>query len=403
MLVVTTLGKFQIMSGSGTLRETSFRSPMLSKLFIYILLHRDKMLSIDELAGALWQEDETDNPPGALKNLMYRLRNLLNTELGEENYILTSRGYYQWNNEIPVSLDVEQFDKLITAAQSSGLSTKERIATYEKALPLYQGEFIPRIMDMNWAVIQSAHSHKRYIDAVHKLSHLYFEEENYDAIENLMIHALKVDGVNEELHRCLIQARICAGKMKLAQKAYDQACEILYKELGVRNPASLEEVRKELLNQNHENEIMALNDADKDLREEDPNGVYFVPYEIFKSIYQLESRKTARMGIAEYVLMLTVEMERSKSERALTVEDRTRIADTMDALQETITTSLRLGDVASRFSASQYIILLTNCNYESSLMVANRIIDRFFRENRKMKNMRINMSVEEVSAARNIG
>ena len=55
-----------------------------------------------------------DNRAGALKNLMYRLRNTLKKNLGEEDYILTGRGTYYWNPDIPIWLDCEEFDSWYT-------------------------------------------------------------------------------------------------------------------------------------------------------------------------------------------------------------------------------------------------------------------------------------------------
>ena len=107
MLQVKSLGKFMVTDGAVILDDDVLRSDMLKKLLIYILTHREHPVTNQELAEALWQEDETDNPAGALKNLMYRLRNVLKKSIGDYNYIITSQGSYAWNNEIKVMLDIE--------------------------------------------------------------------------------------------------------------------------------------------------------------------------------------------------------------------------------------------------------------------------------------------------------
>ena len=107
MLVVKTLGKFEVLDGVHD--DNVLRSDMLKKLLIYLLLHRDHAATIQELSEALWQEDEVDNPAGALKNLMYRLRTLLKKALGDEQYIITSQGAYGWNSKIEIDFDERKF------------------------------------------------------------------------------------------------------------------------------------------------------------------------------------------------------------------------------------------------------------------------------------------------------
>ena len=69
MLTVKSLGKFEITDGTNILNDEVIRSDMLKKLLIYMLTHREHSATIQDLSEALWQEDEVDNPTGALKNL----------------------------------------------------------------------------------------------------------------------------------------------------------------------------------------------------------------------------------------------------------------------------------------------------------------------------------------------
>jgi len=90
MLTVKTLGKFELSDGSNVVYDETLRSDMLKKLLMYMLMHRESQVTVRAIADALWPEDEIDNPVGALKNLMYRLRNVLKAVFGDNNYILTS-------------------------------------------------------------------------------------------------------------------------------------------------------------------------------------------------------------------------------------------------------------------------------------------------------------------------
>ena len=83
VFTVNMFGKFQIMNQNGTLNNDNIRSEMMVKLLSFIIMNRERTLTVDEIAEVLWQEDESDNPAGALKNLMYRLRTILKKTFGD--------------------------------------------------------------------------------------------------------------------------------------------------------------------------------------------------------------------------------------------------------------------------------------------------------------------------------
>ena len=114
-LYIQMLGEFSISSSRGKLTWEALRSDQMLRLLTYLLINRDRSVSVEELSDVLWSEKETANPAGAIKNLMYRLRTSLKA-LGEDSYILTGRGAYSWNREIPVRVDFEEFERLCTEA-----------------------------------------------------------------------------------------------------------------------------------------------------------------------------------------------------------------------------------------------------------------------------------------------
>ncbi len=51
----------------------------------------------------------------------------------------------------------------------------------------------------------------------------------------------------------------------------------------------------------------------------------------------------------------------------------------MDHLEEVLLHSLRSGDVISRYSGSQFIVLLPTCQYETAKMVMRRIENNYYK------------------------
>ena len=86
-------GNFCLSNQQAMLDEEMLRSDRLTRLLIYVLIHRDKLLSNHSLIDLFWKED-SKRPEGALKNLVYRLRRALKI-FGDEEYICTIPGGYR--------------------------------------------------------------------------------------------------------------------------------------------------------------------------------------------------------------------------------------------------------------------------------------------------------------------
>lgn len=397
MITVNTLGKFQITDGKSVLNDDNIRSTMLTKLLVYLIIHRKQSISMEELTEAMWQEEEVENPTGALKNLMYRLRNLLKGKFGEINFILTNRGSYCWNLEVKLAVDVEEFERLLEQAKKAKANTETAMHYYEEAIKLYQGNFMANLVEMHWVITMNTFYHSLYLTAVKSLSDLYMKTERYDELEILCNEALKFDKVDEQLHYYLIYARMKRNKYKLAIESYERACKILKEELGIRKSSKLQELYGQLLSARKGSKAEDIAKVQADMIEESADGVFFCGYPVFKEIYRLEARKNIRNGVTEYVLLLTLKNpsgEDSESQMA-----QFRIRNAMNKLEDTLKSSLRIGDVAAKYSDSQFVVLLTTCSYESGLLVANRIVSKFYHDNAKYRTFDVQINLEEVTLA----
>ena len=230
MLTVNTLGKFQMTDGMTVVDDEQLRSPMLSKLLMYMLLYREKTLTTDDISTAIWQDEEIDNPAGALKNLMYRLRKTLTSFFGEEDFIVTNRGSYRWNPDVKVILDIEKFEKLTNEAKVENVY-EDAIIKYEQAIAIYQGDFLPQILDMHWILTLNTYYHSLFLSCAKGLAELYVKTEQYEKLDKLCNNALKYENGDEQLFCYQIEARMRCGKISLALESYEKAREIMEKEL----------------------------------------------------------------------------------------------------------------------------------------------------------------------------
>lgn len=365
---VSLFGQFRIQTGDKQLDSVSMRSNQLVKLLAYLLIYRNKNITLEEFVETLW-EDGVDNPAGALKNLIYRLRNALKT-LGDEKYILTMKGSYCWNDKIPVELDSEVFEEKCRKAQKFTGSLEEKISLYEEALGYYQGNFLAEFFMESWMIALSTFYRSLYLTMTKELARLYNKNHCFEKLEQLTIKALEQDNLDEELHYWAIKGLIGQNKLNLALEHYDEACKLLYKNLGIHQSEYLGQVYQELLSLQNVKDL-SLEDICKDIDEKEELGAFFCEYGTFKEIYRLEARRIARLGTSEYLLLLTIKVMWDQEQGKKKMENYKK------CIEEVLNRSLRMGDVVANYSMLQYVVLLQACSYETGTLVAERIVQRF--------------------------
>lgn len=110
---------------------------------------------------------------------------------------------------------------------------------------------------------------------------------------------------------------------------------------------------------------------------------------VFRDIYQLEARAIERTGDSIFLCLLTISNLKGE---LLKPAVQTRA---MDEMGSSIRNSLRRGDVYSRYSVSQYLMLLPTATYENGEMVLKRIIQNFKKEYSR-KDLSITYSLQSV-------
>lgn len=392
-LNVRLFGKFQMSNTEGSLTLETMRSEILTHLLTYMLSHRDKSLTAQELIEVLWPEDESDNPAGALKNCVYRLRKLLKQTWGSTTeYIITGHGAYQWNPEINLHVDVEKFEECCREVFNSEDKDIRREKGKE-AVELYHGLFLSELSSEYWAISMSAYYHSIYLTLVKKLAELMEEERNYSEVEDICRKALQIEPLDEEIHCFLLRALIADNKQKMAADHYKETVRQIYDSLGVRPSREMEEIYEELQKIRHDYECN-IDIIQEDLREKTTSGAFMCEYGVFRKIYALESRSSSRLGISVHLTLMSLylDFQVSKEEKLY----KELINEGMACLEEALMKGLRSSDIVCRYSVNQFLVMLPACQYEDAKMVVNRLKDMFYRSE-KTNKLLLQYSIDEVN------
>lgn len=372
-------GGFTLQVGDVTLYDSLNRSRKMWNLLAYLLVFRQRAISQAEIIDVLWPGQDSDNPVSALKTLVSRIRTALMPHLGEGvDLVVSRRGSYAWNPDLSCTLDIERFESLCKKAGDIHLDPKERKKLYRQAVELYKGDFLPRLSDELWVVPLAAHYQGLYVDGVKTLAAMLDQEGEHKEIADLCLKAIQVDAFDEHLHTLLIMALYKQGNTSGALNHYEVATEILYKNLGVNPSKELRAIYLQIMKERKsvETDLGIIEGA---LREESAEGAFVCDYGFFKEAYRLEARRGIREGSCAHIGLLTLTTTNGAVPRLQEMNK------TMARLLNTLKESLRKGDVISRYSGAQYVVLLPNANYEDSVMVLERIIKIFYRQHRNVQ------------------
>lgn len=378
-LHVSMFGGFELCVDDVVMGDSINRSRKMWNLLSYIIIHREKAISQQEFIDTLWGDDDGQNPVNALKTLLYRIRILLEPlqkAYGAE-FILSQRGSYSWNNEVECVLDIDEFELLCKKALNGEMEEQQRLALYEQAEQLYRGDFLPKLSMEFWVVPISVHYHSLYLTIVKRYCELLEKNGMYDKMAAAAERALKVETLDEDLHCLYIRALIHQGRDSEALKHYDSATDILYRNLGVKPSQALRELYVEMMKAQQSMET-DLSIIQQQLREEEARpGAFVCEYGFFKMAYRLEARRVKRAGQSVFIALFTVFTESGE------VPQLDILNSAMDQLLEALKGSLRKGDVVSRYSGMQYVVMLPALTYEDGEKVMTRIANNFNKYNRK--------------------
>lgn len=380
-LHVYMFGKFQVTGLDGEIGIEHKCPKTIIKLMAYIFSHHKDVLSILKIAEALYADEDIADPVAATRNLIWRLRSVFKKEWGDigTTFLVTKGSDYQWNEDISLFLDTEQMEELYKEAETAD-DDDTKIEKYMQAVSLYAGSYMEDYDDMYWGASLSAHYHVMYLQIVKQLAELLEKQGRYADMQRIMSVALEYEKLDEELYTWFIRALTNLGYVGKALEEYKKAVDYLYDNLGSTSLKLLHKEYDELMKQiNKDQDDMKA--VLEDLRADYTNGAFLCDYGVFKKIYQLEIRRTERLGISVYVSLISLRIVVKNED--MSEEDKAKLlVRSMRKMQEVLLSSLRSGDVITRCSGNQYILLLPTCQYETAKKVMERIENVFFRHNR---------------------
>lgn len=371
-LIASLLGDCELRFGDIKVVENTRRASKNWLLLAYLICNRDRVIEPEEITNRLWDDENDERTKGALKTTIWRVRQLIqpiSEALGQE-LIIRKGNAYGWNPDIPVEVDTEQFEMLYrTACQAEDEETG--LQALREALPLYKGEFLKKFSTEGWVEPLTAYYYNLYLDAVLKTLSLLQMGIDAQEIADLCRATLSISPYDEMLYQYLMRAQMEMQEYQQADETYVMLQELLFTNLGVMPSEESQAIHSEI--RAHINDRFLTADMlQEQLREKNPlPGAILCDFPVFRLFYQAEARSASRRGDAIHVAVLSVASADGSELSEL------RLERVMEQLRGKLQNGLRRGDIIARCSASQFVALLLQANFENSGMVCERVVNSF--------------------------
>lgn len=334
----------------------------------YLVVNHRRCISSEELIEKFWAE-KSKEPGNALRNMLFKVRNLLKEMFPEEEeLLLTLPVGYMWSPNVRLELDTEQFE---TACLAAGKNRKD-IDPEEllKAIALYRGDFLSA-NDSDWALVSRQYYRALYLDACKAVLPLLYKEERWIDMVGVCEQAYRIDYTVEEFTAYHMRALITLGQAEQALAVYEAFGEKLEAELGLFPDEEIEQIRELALGMG-KNDLQATDIFELICGEQQDQHAFFCTFEVFQNIVALEKRHLMRSKESATLVIVSLGKE------AVPATDARR-------LERILLEGLRLGDPVARLEAGTYIMMLAGADKERAQLVANRLDSSFHKTYRHSK------------------
>ncbi len=371
---IVTLGDFKIFVDGEDILQNIKHSPQKMRLLEYLIINVNRATTNEDLVNILWDGNEDLNLENSLKTLVSRLRKDLK-EYGLKSAVVTKQGTYRWNPELECQLDILVLEELCNKLMMEERLTDAVHMKFEEVLFLYGGDMLASSGLETWIAPKVYYYHNLFFKTVYHYISLLSSEQDYGQVIRVCKTALEVDVFDTKLNLELMRALMLMGKRKEALAQYQNVSELNYIHLGAKPDEELSEFYRQFLLSEHHPEA-TIEEISKELQaRHEVKGALVCEYSLFKDIYRLYMRNFKRLKITMFLGVVSIQPMGVHEIEPMEMDK------TMVGLKGLLQEQLRASDTVSRYSLSQFALLLPSINtFENGQLVMRRI-QRVFYEN----------------------
>lgn len=343
------------------------------QLLQIIWLQGKNGIAKENVVKALYEREKLNNISNSFNNLLYQMRRqMVRAGLPEGDYVCKKEGILMADDTVELQIDAVEFQRLIYLAEKAE-EENEIYDYYSQAFELYKGELLPSVSTELWVTAESLEYKALFGRCVLWLGRYLEKQKEYNEMYRIYSRAAEIYPF-DDWQAYQIDALLCKGEYKEAYQIYDKTIHLYSEEMGLPPSDQLLKCYEKMSWKitSFPNEITdikrELSENSKEAGGRPESNAYFCSYPSFIDAYRLLSRNMERSGHSVFLMLCTLVDYEGKI-----IQNSEKLKVRSEALKEAIGNSLRRGDAYTRYSSSQYLILLVGTSQEDCKFIFRRI------------------------------
>ncbi|HEU5211312.1 MAG TPA: BTAD domain-containing putative transcriptional regulator [Gaiellaceae bacterium] len=239
-LEIRLLGPFEVVDDG---RRVPVSGSKRDALLAVLALHRGRLVEVDALVAALWDEDLPSSPRNAIQHHVTRLRAVLGRDAiggSADGYALNA-----------ASVDVVEFEELLARARAALREGDARAGgdAADEALALWRGSALHGLTDTIWFLAEARRLEALRVDALEEQFEAALALGEHREVVSAIRRALDDQPFRERLWGQLMLALYRSGRQAEALDTFQEARRVLGDELGLEPGPELRQLQEAILMQ----------------------------------------------------------------------------------------------------------------------------------------------------------
>ncbi len=382
ILCVNMLGRFSMSYGGQAIsfkRNTATNAMKLLQILLHATGTPERGIPRTQLWEELFGREELTNVANNLRVTVHRLKKMIqDTCLPEHEYIKIEKGIYKWDSPMPVYIDALDFAEKVEAAKQE-TEEERKMQMLLEACRLYKGEFLPALSGEDWVIVPSVQYKKLYAYAMTEVCECLKKRREYEIILDLAGTAAEIYPF-DEYQVFKIDALMALNRYKEAHDYYDETSKMFFEELGISpSEKMMNQFRK--MSKKMSRKYQGAGEIKEGLKEKSyEDGAYYTQLPSFRDSYRLVRRIIERNGQSVFLMICSITDSQGRP-----MESKEKLEVLANNLHKAIKGSLRRGDAFTKYSPSQFLIMLVGANRENCDVIYERILGHFTEHHKTWK------------------
>jgi ATP/maltotriose-dependent transcriptional regulator MalT/two-component SAPR family response regulator len=249
-LTINMLGPVEILRDpQKPLAPDAWTTKRARDILCFIASRRHRRAPKDVIIDTFWGEADFASVEKNFHPTVSHIRKALNSNQPlKQNFLVYRDGDYALNPEFSYRIDTEEFDRLLAEGEAARRARQadRMAASYETAIALYRGDFMPGCYD-EWAEELRSYYREQYLHTLEELVGAAQKVQEWTRSLQLAQQILRDDPFREDIHCAVMRAYAALGNRVAVKEQYESLRAVLRKELGVEPVAETQRVYRELL------------------------------------------------------------------------------------------------------------------------------------------------------------